>query len=190
MQTLWDFKTFSIGQGTDYFRGYFQNIATWKPLGDTGLRYCTPTKMVDPWKPGDCGVQLSEYFAAATLPSSGHPYAHVTIALSDSAGFKLEFVGEVRCLEIQAGLWTEAAPLPETDPELFTFWYCPVPWDPRWGGNLKVIPKEGDPQEFNYTPCGARGVLIGPGLPHELTPVKRKAKRPYYCLYGQLREVK
>ncbi len=194
MQTLWSFGNFPVGYPPDYFQSYFEKLAVWKKLGNSGIRHCDPTKAVEPGQRYDLATQLSCTFGPSDphfkprRPGVSWQQPQVTNHLAESVGFQLEFVEGVRCLEIQPGSWTEPAPLPETDPEFFTFWYCTSNWSAKLGGSLKVTPKEGDSREFHYQPV--RAVLVGPGLPHVLTPIKQEAKHPYYCLYGQLRETK
>ena len=186
MQTLWDFSTFAIGYTPDYFLTYFNKIAKWESLGD--LQVCDPTKRSDGGQ-RDPSDRLREYFSNnVSKAHSNHGY--VTKALAEAAGFKLRWSLNPRCLKIEPGQWKESAPLPETNPDDFLFWYCPTVWSGRKnsGGNLLVTPEGEKGQEFKYS-AGGRAVLVH-NMPHLLLKINKKATAPYYCLYGQLREVK
>jgi hypothetical protein len=186
VQTLWDFASFSIGYQTDYFQRYFEKMANWQKLGE--LLACDPTVRT---KGGDYDISRSfqNYFKDGNgRPSrGGDGVAYITNILADSVGFRLRWTLPVRCLKIEPGKWLKAAPLPETNPEDFLFWYCPVRWPllPHdKGGDLEVTPAGQEAQIFAYR-GGTRAVLVH-NMPHVLLPIDPEAKKPYYCLYGQL----
>ncbi len=190
MQTLWDFKSFTVGHTRDSFKVYFEKIAQWESLGD--LQVCDPAKQYRGTNSGVLG-QLKEFFSDDIGKVHGTKGC-VTRVLSEAAGFQLRWSMKLRCLKIEPGQWNEPAPLPETDPNDFFFWYCPTLWG-MWGknvgGDLLVTPAGEEGQEFKYRVGGGggRAVLVH-NMPHLLLGINEKATEPYYCLYGQLQETK
>jgi len=187
MQTLWDFEQFPMGYGADYFQEYLQRFANWCKLPDLELSVCNPATPSPSAGCYDLSGRLIEYFKDGSgVPGATEGY--VTNTLAEAAGYKLTWTMKPRVLRVEPGQWLTAAPLPETNPADFLFWYCPTIWGSQknTGGNLTVTPTEGEGQEFTYR-GGLRGVMVH-GMPHLLQAINEKATSPYYCLYGQLRE--
>ena len=188
MQTIWDFDSFTSGYSQDYYQVFFDKLAEWEKLGD--VLVCDPTKPVADrprHREYDLSNRLKEYFSEE-VGKLNDTKGHITRALNEAAGFRLRWTLRPRCLKIEPGKWTESAPLPETNPDDFLFWYCPTLWggSKNKGGNLLVKPDGEKGQEFAYR-GGLRAVMVH-NMPHTLLKINKKAIAPYYCLYGQLQE--
>lgn len=185
MQTLWNFDTFEVGHTPEYFQNCFDRITKWESLGD--LQVCDPSQEAAIGDGYDLSRRFKEYFSD-DVTKLHNTKGYVTGILSEAAGYRLRWSLRPRCLKIEPGLWIEPAPLPDTNPDDFLFWYCPTPWGGRKnkGGNLLVTPEGEKGQEFAYR-GGQRAVLVH-NMPHLLLGINKKASAPYYCLYGQLQE--
>ncbi len=185
MKQLWNFDSFATGYSQDYYQHYFNKLAKWEKLGS--LLVCDPAQPTD-GREYDVSVRLREYLSDDVEKLHDNK-GYITRALSEAAGFRLRWSLKPRCLKIEPGLWTEPAPLPETNPDDLLFWYCPTIWGKKrkdTGGNLLVTPEGEKGQEFKYK-GGCRAVLVH-NMPHLLLGIDKKAASPYYCLYGQLQE--
>ncbi len=184
MKQLWDFDCFATGYSQEYYQIYFNKYAKWEKLGD--LMVCDPSQRADGCRLDESN-RLREYFSDDIGKLNGSR-GYITRALSEAAGFRLRWSLGPRCLKIEPGLWTEPAPLPETNPDDLLFWFCPTLWggSKNKGGNLLVTPEGEKGQEFKYR-GGMRAVLVH-NMPHLLLEINKKAAAPYYCLYGQLQE--
>lgn len=189
----WDFESFTVGYPADSFERYAQKFAKWQKVGD--LVYAEVSKMIgSPGNSEDLAQRFQHYFKPSAEQAVGYQSdqaGYVTTMMADAAGYRLEFSMMPRLLKIEPGQWVEAAPLPETNPDQFLFWYCPTFWNDAGvnsGGDLVVNRGKEGLQTFKYS--GQRRAVLVQDMPHVLTEINPKAKKPYYCLYGQLVEAK
>ncbi len=187
IQALWDFDGLSMGFENDSYRQYFSKMAAWKPLGEVEM--CDPSQFVDKRNPADLALRYELYFRNGPKKPGGTDTGYTTAMMSEAAGFALEWTLKPRFLKINPGKWNEPAPLPETKTGEFIFWYCPMPggFPPERGGSLQITLPEGKVRDFPYQ---AHRAVLSQGLPHVLLPINNEFRTPYYCLYGQLSEVK
>jgi hypothetical protein len=185
MQTLWNHAAFSgIGFGPDHLVTYLTNLANWQKTGD--VHFCDPRVPLKKKSQHDVAGHLKDYFANRTGdPRSSCGY--ITNMLEEAAGFRLRWAMGPYFLKIKPGKWAQDAPLPETGPNHFLFWYCCSQWAGT-GGNLRLSPQDSDPVEIPYR--GGQQAAMSYRMPHVLTAVAHTGEQaePYYCLYGQLQE--
>ena len=195
MQTLWNFPGFNgIGFSPDHLHPYLNGLAQWQKTGD--VHFCDPLVPLERESQHDPSNRLKGYFA----DSNGKPYdslGYTTNMLSEAAGYRLRWSLGPYFLKIVGDAWNRPAPLPNTNPNDFLFWFCCSYWR-GGGGDLQLSPRESEvPVEIAYRQ-GTQAAMSY-NMPHVLTAVvpppydpRRASARiePYYCLYGQLQEIK
>ena len=193
MQTLWNFAAFNgIGYAPDHLVPYLSKLAKWQKTGD--VHFCDPLVPLKKKSEHDPAERLKSYFGE----SSGKPYdtiGYTTNQLAEAAGYRLRWSVGPYFLKIDGEQWNQDAPLPKTNPDDFLFWFCCSHWSGN-GGNLRLIPQDSEPVEIAYR--SGHQAAMAYNMPHVLTAmtlstVSRKlggGLDPYYCLYGQLQEIK